>query len=385
MNKKKFYRKFWFLRVELLLEGRKVINYFNNSFIGSLKNSTFCIIFSKFYLLFIVVGFTMALSNLQSTASSKDRLSIQNEAFVNFNTQPLIFEAPAIIIPTITVGEFNNYYQVYKIKPSETLEVLASRFGINQESLTINNPGSKFEVDNEIIKPSQNGYLFGFKSTYSKEKLAKHTKLSLEELNLQVGDKTEGYILVVGDNPVELKNQIDQSITREKYQLDEARRISIANQIVATKAFSNNIPNSNLSSKLNAFIGFTKGKIQHDGNNNSYGQCVSLVKQWQLFLEVPTGIWYGNYPRQAYFAYLGGYNNGIAPANSKYNIHVIQDVNNLQAGDIVVLTGYPSHTGVATGNMSDTQYDLYEQNPGTPGIRGFSKNGFIGALRYVPK
>lgn len=144
------------------------------------------------------------------------------------------------------------------------------------------------------------------------------------------------------------------------------------------------------SEQLHDFINKYEGKLIGDPNGYYEGQCVSLVKQWQNHIEVPFLYWYDNYPAPAYTNYLEG-GNSIAIPTSKYSIMNIypRDVTSLEAGDLVILTGAPSHTAIATGRVTDGKYEVFEQNApnymNPPNLSFYNNSTFIGAIRYKSK
>jgi hypothetical protein len=383
--------QFKLLFLELKIEIRKV----SNAVRDFAKKSHFFPFLFKSYLLVIVCFSVFSLLGIATNASSKDRLSVNSEAELVLDSSPLVFLAPANFIPQVKAEETNSYYSSYKIKEGETAQILADRFTVTEDSLTLNNPGKEFKKDIQIVKPQSNGYLLGYNKDTNTEEVAKASGLSVDEVNKQRAGKDEGYILLTGETANKAKENYEVNITKIRYQISQATKIRIAqeqaSQIEANNASYSpvNIPTGgNFSSQLSSFISQTRGVRQNDGSGGYYGECVSLVKQWQLFIGAQKGVWPGGHPIAAYYSFLSGYKS-MAVSTNAYNVYVVQDPGSLKSGDIVVLTGYPSHTGIATGLNSSGTYQLYEQNSpymgAPPSVQTHSNSSFIGALRYVPR
>jgi hypothetical protein len=146
------------------------------------------------------------------------------------------------------------------------------------------------------------------------------------------------------------------------------------------------------SSQLVEFIKKNDGVRTPAGSNPPVleGECVSLVKYWQHAIGGGHSYWVGNYPNPAFEAYLSGANS-IAYANIKYSLTTLkkEQVVMLNAGDLVILTGFPSHTAIATGRHSAEGYEVFEQNApklgSPPNLSFYNNSTFIGAIRYNPK
>lgn len=144
------------------------------------------------------------------------------------------------------------------------------------------------------------------------------------------------------------------------------------------------------SEQLYNFINKYDGKLVTDPNGYFNGECVSLVKQWQNHISVPFLYWEGNYPKPAFEAFVAG-NYSLATPTNKYSLTTIfpKNVSTLEAGDLVILTGFPSHTAIATGRIAGGKYELFEQNApnlmSPPNLSFYNNSTFIGAIRYKPK
>jgi hypothetical protein len=76
----------------------------------------------------------------------------------------------------------------------------------------------------------------------------------------------------------------------------------------------------------------------------------------------------------------------MAPDVPSFRIVIVTDVNALSSGDILITTGYPSHTGIATGRKGGGTFDMYDQNSpvgSAPRFNTYPNRMFIGALRYI--
>jgi hypothetical protein len=368
--------------LELKLEIRKISNNIK-------KSQVFSYIF-KAYLFFIVGISVFSLLNIATSASynaNKAKLVQSSENEVLIEDRPLLFMAPTLIIPVVQAEENNSYYQMYKIKDGETLQTLSARFELKEDSLTTNNPGKEFKTGTNIVKPKSNGYLLGYNKDSNTKDLSQATKVAEDEIKKQK-NQDEGYIFLAGNSASEVKTAYETNLTRIRFQIAENARIKLLQSQQATYSSNTGYVASeapagqDFSDSMNRFMGNTRGVSQHDGNGGYYGQCVSLVKRWQMYIGASKGVWPGGYPAPAFYSFRAG-DRSMAPSNANYTAVVVGDVNALRAGDIVVLVGYPSHTGIATGKVSGTQYELYEQNPSAPRTAMFNKGGFIGALRYI--
>ena len=147
-------------------------------------------------------------------------------------------------------------------------------------------------------------------------------------------------------------------------------------------------PSTGRSSQVNSFISRYRGQAVPSGVDNvSYrGECVSLVTQWQAFIGKKPGYWVGNYPKPAWDSLVGGNYGSIVKGDR--NIQLIRKVSEVIPGDILIMTGSPSHTAIATSGLQNGVVQIFESNangraPNTAATTGTMSAGrFIGAIRY---
>jgi hypothetical protein len=155
--------------------------------------------------------------------------------------------------------------------------------------------------------------------------------------------------------------------------------------------------NIDFGNSINEFYSISNGKSipappPETENSILFGECVSLVKQWQVFIGGERGYWSLGYPVETFKGlYLQG-NKEMAKDNAKYITYGFNSVNAIRAGDIIILdpsTSPSSHTGIATGVVDNNQFEIIDQNwDGNKGPTRKSKynnNTFIGAIRYIKK
>ena len=335
----------------------------------------------KFYLSYIIIGFLICLLNINPSAKGDNRLLTLANANTVLDNNPILFLSPSLLIPNVKAEDINSsIYSKYTIAPGETLEQLGARFDLNENSITINNPKKEIKEGVEIIRVAKNGYLVGFVKNTDFGELAKATGLSIEDINFQKNGKDDGYIFLDSDNPEQKKKEYEQALAKIRYKIPTATNIKLVQQSEGSVQNGADFSNS-----LVSFINEYKGTRTHDGKGWYYGECVSLVKKWQLYIGADSGVWPGNYPKPSYEAFLYG-NRSMATSNANYNVMVVGDVNSLRPGDIVVMSSYTSHTGIATGNVSNGQFELLDQNSPVGSAVGFNNyptSQFIGALRYI--
>jgi hypothetical protein len=141
-------------------------------------------------------------------------------------------------------------------------------------------------------------------------------------------------------------------------------------------------PKQGRSDEFNRFYAQTNGKKIADPNGYYPGQCVSLVKQWGAFIGRRYGFWSGDYPEPAFNAYRMGDKRMVG---DDPNTSIISDWRQLQAGDIIIMRGYPSHTGIASGKISGSRYEMLDQNSPQGSevtLHTYDGSNFIGAIRY---
>jgi hypothetical protein len=140
--------------------------------------------------------------------------------------------------------------------------------------------------------------------------------------------------------------------------------------------------NSRWANEFNSFQQQKSGQWLADPNGYFPGECVSLVKQWGAFIGRGYGFWVGDYPAPAFYAYQGG-NQSIV--NNDSNTSIISDWRQLQAGDIVIMRGKSSHTGIASGKKTGSQYEMFDQNSpprSASALQWYDGSNFIGGIRY---
>lgn len=181
-------------------------------------------------------------------------------------------------------------------------------------------------------------------------------------------------------------SQIDDKLSKE------INKISYTQQNNKVKSFLDIYKSSKQTMFSDDFFKFVEAKagVKTPAGSNPpvlEGECVSLVKLWQHNIGGGYEYWFGNYPIPAYSAYKNGLSS-IAVANSKYSLLTVENVENLQAGDLLIMLGFPSHTAIATGRLSDKNYEVFDENSplrSPPTISEYPKGKFIGAIRYIKK
>jgi hypothetical protein len=173
---------------------------------------------------------------------------------------------------------------------------------------------------------------------------------------------------------------------------------SNSNEDINTLITQNKIPyNIDYTDNVNLFFSINVGQtlpvpppeINTPGLN---GQCVSLVKQWQVFIGGVSSAWGANYPLEAFNdGYMKG-NKLMAQDNNKFTTFGFRTVNALRAGDLVMLdpsSSPSSHTGIATGVIDNNQFEILDQNwdgnHGPSRKSKYSNSTFVGAIRYIKK
>jgi hypothetical protein len=358
------------MAIETRLEFRKI-----KKSIGSLNLGHHL---KRFYLLFFILSCLIPLFAIKPSASIDNRfLQITNQFQVADNT-PVTFAEPISFVPQVESNFKSSLFQKYKIQVGENMDLLEARLRpISRETLEVNNAGKEFKADEEIIIPAANGLLIGYNKDTNFNEMAKALGKEESEITKNNGDTKEGYIFQASDMPAQLKKDFDTAIIKLRTPVNINRPINFS------QAY--NYPSSDLSGSFASFVSNTQGVLVDDGNGWSLGQCVSLVKRWQNFIGAPSGYWPGNYPAPAYYSYLNGYTS-MAPASASFNIVVVSDPYSLRAGDLLITTGYPSHTGIATGRVGGGTFDMYDQNSpmgSAPRFNTYPNSMFIGALRYI--
>jgi hypothetical protein len=375
-------------RSKLINEAKLKVQYIEfklelRKFKKAVRNSRFISNLKKFYLLFLICACILPLFTLKPSAQIESKLiKIANQLQISDNT-PIVFAEPANYKPELNENFKSVDYIKYKLLKSENLDLIVSRFSsINKDTIVINNPNKEFTENQEIILPTTNGYLIGFGKDFNVTETAKALDKNESEIKELMRDQAEGYILIKNNNPVEVKKNYDINLIKLRTPIPDSKPIVISPN---TTINSTSFPSSDLSSSFATFVNNTRGISQHDGNGWSPGQCVSLVKRWQQFIGAKSGYWPGNYPAPAYYAYLAG-NRTMAPDSPSFKVVVVTDPNSLQAGDLLITTGYPSHTGIATGRIGGGTFDMYDQNSpvgSAPRFNTYPTRMFIGAIRYI--
>jgi hypothetical protein len=365
--------KFRFLVIELKIELRKLKIKFNNLHLAHhLK---------KFYLVFLIAACIIPLQSINPSAQNDNKLMQISSQLQIVNNANQVYAQPHDITPELALNFKSNLYSVYKLQKNENIDTLIARLGnLNKDTILINNPNKEFIEGKDILLPLSNGLLLGFNKDSNIKEMAEALKKSEDDLNKQKNGLNEGYFFFNSDEPSKLKKEFDDNIIRIRTPKVDSKPIQV-NSVVSASSF----PASDFSSALAGFINQTKGISQHDGNGWSPGQCVSLVKRWQQYIGAKSGYWPGNYPAPSYYAYLAG-NKSMAPDVPSYKIVVVTDVNSMKAGDLLITTGVPSHTGIATGRVGGGTFDIYDQNSpfnSPPRFNTYPTRMFIGALRYI--
>ncbi|MGL4759020.1 MAG: hypothetical protein ACRCXZ_06795 [Patescibacteria group bacterium] len=341
----------------------------------------------KFYLIFLIIACLAPLYALKPYASSEDSRFLRLASQLQVDSQNNSIEYLELSTFTPNLKEVvSKDFQVYTLKSSETKETITARFpNLKKETIEINNQNREWKEGNEIVIPNNNGLLIGFNKESKNEEYAKALSKSVEELNKMKNGSEQGFIFIKSDDPKRSKEDFDQRIREIQTPITQASAAQLNNRSFDVPVYSNR--NGDLAPQFSDFVNRTKGRLQHDGNGWYPGQCVSLVKQWQLYLGGRTGVWPGGYPAPAIYSYFSG-NTAMAPETPSFRVAVIRNVNALSAGDLIVMTGYPSHTGIATGRVGGGTFDMYDQNSpfgSPPKFSTYGNGSFIGALRYVKK
>jgi hypothetical protein len=337
---------------------------------------------TKFYLFILVFGGVWGLSviNLQAYNQSRANLFIKSETLVTN-----ISYTPAIYTPNLNAGDYKDYV-VYTIKNDEngkleTLKNIAERFAVSVSSLTANN-NTELKVGSKIVIPKANGYLLGYNDSYTNSKLAYIASLVEQDI-AKVRSMGDGYILIAGDDLEAIKARINDRLVRFEYKERFGVDLNGDFRLITSGK-------SNFGPEVNAFYEQYKGRRHPDPNGYSHGECVSLSKRWQVFIGAAFDIWpgYNGSPGLAFDNYLAG-NRAIAPDNNKFKTVAIINPNDIQAGDIITtqFNGSFSHTGIATGKVSNNFIEVVEQNNpayyGVTQIGNVNKSIYRGHIRYI--
>jgi hypothetical protein len=341
--------------------------------------------FKKFYLVFFIAACLIPLYTLQPLASSEDSKFIKLTNQLQVDSKNTNSEYSDLTLYTPNLSEVkSSYFVTYKLQQGDSLDKIQARFSnISKTSLEVNNANREWKEGIDILVPTSNGLLIGFNKDTNLEEYAQATGQPLDVIKGSKGSQAEGYFFFPTQTPSEFKKSFDENIKKLR---QPKIIIQNSNGSVSRPSYQTyNVPSGNLASQFQDFVSRTRGISQHDGNGWSPGQCVSLVKQWQIYLGARSGYWPGNYPAPSYYAYLNG-NKSMAPDVPSFRIVIVTDVNSLSAGDILITTGYPSHTGIATGRNSGGTFDIYDQNSpfgSAPRFNTYPNRMFIGALRYI--
>jgi hypothetical protein len=340
--------------------------------------------FKKFYLIFFIAACLIPLYTLQPLASSEDSKFIKLTSQLQVDVKDTSSQYSELTLYTPNLSEIkSSYFTTYKLQNGDSVDKILARFSnINKTTIEVNNANREWKEGLEVLIPKSNGLLIGFNKDTSVAEYSQAIGQTIDTLKNAKGDQAEGFFFFPSDNPSELKKSFDENLKR----IREPKVIVQTSGGISRPSYQTyNVPSGNLASQFQDFVSRTRGISQHDGNGWSPGQCVSLVKQWQRYLGAQSGYWPGNYPAPSYYAYLNG-NRSMAPDVPSFRIAIVTDVNSLSPGDILITTGYPSHTGIATGRNSGGTFDMYDQNSpfgSAPRFNTYPNRMFIGALRYI--
>jgi hypothetical protein len=366
--------------IELKLEYRKVLRGFRE-----LKLSHHI---KKFYLLFLIGACIIPLFSIRPTATSDNKLLRLANEFQKADSSQVVFSEPSQFIPELNTLANTQDYQTYELKEGETLSTLDDRLAnVNKESLEVNNSSVEIKAGKKLIIPSNDGLLIGYNKDTNLEEISKALNKDIKDIKNQTKNNPDGFVFIPSSTPKKTKTDFDTAIIKLRTPVPIPQAIVFNSNNRSNPSANNSITlgSSDFTDRLNSFISNTRGRSQHDGNGWSWGQCVSLVKQWQNFIGARSGYWPGNYPSPSYYAYLNG-NTSMAPSTPSYRVVVVSDMNAMKAGDILITTGYPSHTGIATGRVGGGTFDIYDQNSpagSPPKFNTYPNRMFIGALRYI--
>ncbi|MGL4759021.1 MAG: hypothetical protein ACRCXZ_06800 [Patescibacteria group bacterium] len=337
-----------------------------------LKNLKYIYYIKRFYLIFIIVLVTSPLFSIDPNANAIYNLQSVEKSIITYEYNNSI--------NSFDLELSENKYTIadYRIKNGETLNTILARLPeVKKESLLVNNLNSNFK-ENEIIKiPLKNGLYVKLDNNFKKTQISNFLKKSIQEVEMLADDNKS--IFVQTNDPYALNKSIEPTI----YKINNNESVTFVSK--SKTGYTNS--KSNLSEQLNAFINKFQGTRAHDGNGWGPGQCVSLVKQWQLYLGAGIGVWPGGYPRSAWNAYING-SKGLAPQNESFEIEIVHSYLNLMGGDIVIINTPTSHTAIATGNITNNGFEVFDQNSpvgSASRINNYSPTQFIGALRYIKK
>jgi hypothetical protein len=160
----------------------------------------------------------------------------------------------------------------------------------------------------------------------------------------------------------------------------------------------NKLPyNIDFGNSLNEFYTISNGKAlpappPESDNSVLFGECVSLVKQWQVFIGGERGYWSLGYPVETFKGLYQIGNKEMAKDNDKYLTYGFTSLASIRAGDIIILdpsSSPSSHTGIATGVIDSNQFEIIDQNwdgnHGPTRKSKYSYASFVGAIRYIKK
>ena len=337
----------------------------------------------KFYLVFFILSCLVPLYAIKPYASSEDSklIKLASQLQEDAKSESNTYLDLSTFTPNLK-DVVSTDFTTYNLKKGETQDVIAARFpNLNKETINLNNQNREWKEGLDIIIPKSNGYLIGFNKETKLDEYSLALSKSFEEVKNLKNNKEEGFLFVKTEEPKKTKAEFEDKL-REIQTPQAAPTIKLAksnnNEVYSNK-------NGDLSAQFTDFVNRTRGRLQHDGNGWYPGECVSLVKQWQIYLGGRSGVWPGGYPAPAYYAFLNG-NRAMAVNTPTFRVVVISNINALSAGDIMVTTGYPSHTGISTGRVGGGTFDMYDQNSpfgSAPKMSTYQNRSFLGALRYV--
>ncbi len=174
---------------------------------------------------------------------------------------------------------------------------------------------------------------------------------------------------------------------------DKSRKLQeCMTKIRSTINGSVNVPsNYNFSNEVRRYISVTTKLVGSPVKNEEeyFGQCVTLVKDYQKSIGVPYAAWAAEGPAEKWDNYKKGDKTGLED-NDKYKTVAITDFNLLETGDIMIVKSSLSygHTGILI-SKTESNFKLFDQwvlpSDHLPMARDYDKSKFTGAIRYIKK
>jgi hypothetical protein len=320
-----------------------------------------------------------------------------------------------------------NYVGAYLMKSASAIDALVTdqlrKANLNTE-LDSNGSFKDPKSKNAFLRQTLNSYNAGTKLESPNGKCTIQNNGSVSDICTSQNDYSQSVLARALDFIECIGNKADKKIVDSLTSTDNSNQkllqclnnnssqksLAIAGKNIQLKADSNSnedinslitqnkIPyNIDYTDNVNLFFSINVGQtlpvpppeINTPGLN---GQCVSLVKQWQVFIGGVSAAWGANYPLEAFSdVYMKG-NKAMAQDNSKFTTFGFRSVNALRAGDLVMLdpsSDPSSHTGVATGVTNGNQFEIIDQNYnniiGNTRKHFYNNSTFVGAIRYIKK